>query len=123
MKNNRKRIHREYTAEMKYALSVADNEELRRLSEEWDIPYETLRKKKWQIDPLNKEKLRQKQLDQSAKEQERAKARGFSHVYWTAEEKRYLMTSQRTDEQIAQELKRTTASVRAMRFKLRNKKK
>lgn len=123
MKSKKTRIMREYTEEMKQEIILADSEKLRKLAEQWDIPYDTLRKKKWQIDPYNKDRLRQERQEKAAKEQKISKDRGFSHMYWTAEEKRYLLTSRRTDEQIAQELKRTTASVRAMRFKLRNKKK
>lgn len=106
-----------YTQEEIDLILLTPKRNLSLLAEKLGRNAETIRRKRWKLEHEEQDKLSRNKSTARAQKENMSSAK-FANTRWTKEEEALLLTSKKTDIELAKELKRTVYSISIKRFRL-----
>lgn len=108
---------RAYTQEEMDLIMLTPKKALPALAEKLGRNAESVRRKRWQLDNVEADRLTRRRYVRRAQEEGKDSAT-YANSRWTKEEEDLILTSELTDRELAKELKRTVYSIATKRLRL-----
>ena len=118
MAKKKKNVRVPFTQEQLTQIKEADASELKRLAEEWDRTYESLRRKRYALRNPDEDRVSKRRYKRKLKNKAK---QSYCYMPWTLSEEQEILTSKLTDVEIAKKLGRSVTSVWAKRSRLMKK--
>lgn len=118
MAKQKKDVRVPFTDEQISQLRVASASDMKRLAEEWGRSYGSLRRKKYNIEHFEEDRIAKRKYKRKLKHKSKSK---YKHTTWTLAEEQEILTSKLTDVELAKKLGRSVASIWAKRSRLMKK--